>query len=121
MIRLKDMGYIPIRTEVNMKGSFIWINRKEKGLRYGQMERNTLENTKMEKRMEVGCSSGQMGALTMENFWRTILRAKVSIDGLMAVFIKGTGLIIRCMASGHSPGLTGEGTKVRTIMTKKRD
>ena len=57
----------------------------------------------------------------MEILLRTILRAKVSIDGLMAACIKGTGLIIRCMASGHSLGPTAEGTKGHTITTKKRD
>jgi len=57
----------------------------------------------------------------MEILWRTILRAKVSIDGRMAVCTRDTGLIIRCMDLGHSHGLTEEGTKGHTIMTKKRD
>ena len=57
----------------------------------------------------------------MEILLRTILRAKVSINGRMAVCTRGTGLIIRCMASAHSLGQTAEGTKGHTIMTKKRD
>ena len=58
MIKHKDMGYTQTRMEVNTKGSFIWISRMVKGQRFGQMERNTVENTRMEKRMEEGCSSG---------------------------------------------------------------
>ncbi len=57
----------------------------------------------------------------MEILWTTILRAKVSIDGLMVVCTRGTGLIIRCMASGRSLGPTAEGTKGHITMTKKRD
>jgi hypothetical protein len=66
MIRQKGMGYILIKMEVNMRGSFIWTSRRVKGLRYGQMERNILENTKMERKMEEGYSSGSTAALMME-------------------------------------------------------
>jgi hypothetical protein len=58
MIRQRGMGYILIKMEVNMRGSFIWTSRKAKGLRYGLMERNILENTKMERKMEEDYSSG---------------------------------------------------------------
>jgi hypothetical protein len=58
MIRLKGTGYIRIKMEVNMRGSFIWTSRRVKGLRYGLMERNIQENTKMERKMEEGYSSG---------------------------------------------------------------
>jgi hypothetical protein len=58
MIRLRGMGYILIKMEVNMRGSFIWTSRRAKGLRYGLMERNILENTKMERKMEEDYSSG---------------------------------------------------------------
>jgi hypothetical protein len=58
MIRQKGTGYILIKMEVNMRGSFIWTSRRAKGLRYGLMVRNILENTKMERKMEEDYSSG---------------------------------------------------------------
>jgi hypothetical protein len=49
---------------------------------------------------------------------KIIYMAKVSIDGLMVVFIKGHGRIIRCMAMESLHGLMEDDMKGNTRMTR---
>ena len=114
------MALIPAKTDRNMKDSFILTNSTAKVLKYGQMAPATQVITMKAKSTVEDDLLGWTAAHMRENLFLTILKAKVSIDGLMVAYTLGNGSIIRWMGLALSVGLTGDDTWVIISSTKKR-
>ncbi len=81
--RQKEKASTTTTTDQHIKDNEKTTSNEVSERKNGQTVLSTLENTKVERRTEKGCSSGATDLLTKETSTKTTSMAKVSISGLI--------------------------------------
>jgi len=121
MTKLMVMVPIVIQMVLNSKDNGLKISKRVKELNAGQMEPVTKEIIKLDKKMVMVISNGQMVVDLTDNFKKITYMAMEPIVGVMEDNIKENGETIRCTEKEFLLGQMEENTMVIMLMTRNKD
>lgn len=98
LTRLMEKEHTTMPMAANTKGVGLMICKMARGKRPGKIIRHTEDNTSKAKNTVKELMFGLMGQFTLAIGSTTKFKAVAFINGLMAEFMRGSGLKIRCMA-----------------------